>query len=370
MAHRIFAVGCLFAVTVLCVPLASGKGPQRDRRAFAQAMNKIEEGMSESEVLARVGAPDDVTTQKDWRFSFADVREIWRYGVAGHMQVATLGQVFLTEEHRVKWVFGQGAPPPAGMFTEAELKRLFEVFYDLGERDRQYNPRMVIRAVNMLQPFGKEKALDAVTEFVRVTGEGQEDEISECLIIVLRTLFEVPTVPTVFDDAQRFLDGEVSRPKAVAPLSRFDRRGYPVSCSDRGRWKHGTGPTATLACRLFSKIWHAASQTPGADQQSDCSRARIHQFEPLVLSREGAKFSRRAAPGGNRSAKSGAAAARHGPSIRARRVRGVSHTIRELSPREPENVRSSEQGSHGASDEVSRPLGSGRFSIHAARRHA
>jgi hypothetical protein len=200
MAHRIFAVGCLSLLAVLGVPLASGKEPKRDRRAFAQAMSKINEGMSESEVLARVGTPDDVMTQKDPHFGLGDVREIWRYGVAGHMQVATLGQICISQQHRVKYVFGQGAPPPEGMFTEAELKQLFEALYDLSIRDGQYNPRTVIRAVNMLQPLGKDKALAAVIEFVRVSSDDTEYDAWECLSLVLRTLFEVPTVPTVFDD--------------------------------------------------------------------------------------------------------------------------------------------------------------------------
>ena len=44
-------------------------------------MNKVQQGMSQAEVIALVGKPDDVSTQKDWDFSPADVREIWRYGV-------------------------------------------------------------------------------------------------------------------------------------------------------------------------------------------------------------------------------------------------------------------------------------------------
>ncbi len=161
-------------------------------------MNKVQQGMSQAEVIALVGKPDDVSTQKDWDFSPADVREIWRYGAAGHMKVATLGQIDINHAGRVEEVFGQGSPPPDGMFTEAELSKLCEVMYDLRDLKERYNPRLVIRAVNALQPLGKEKALAAVAEFVRVSSELADVDTWEYLILVLRTLFEVPSVPTAF----------------------------------------------------------------------------------------------------------------------------------------------------------------------------
>ncbi len=117
------------------------------------------------------------------------------------MQVATLGQIEINGAGRVAQVFGQGAPPPDGMFTEPELTKLSQVLYnlnDLNDLRRGYNPRLIIRAVNVLWPLGKEKALAAVAEYVRVSNEDTDFHAWESLILVLRTLFEVPTVPTTF----------------------------------------------------------------------------------------------------------------------------------------------------------------------------
>src|ERR1700722_15216764 len=124
MPSRIRCFACLCAILGIAVSSALANAPSRNRRAFAEAMSQVQEGMSQAEVIALVGKPDDVTTQKDWEVVFADVREIWRYGAAGPMQVATLGQIEINGAGRVAQVFGQGAPPPDGMFTEPELTKL------------------------------------------------------------------------------------------------------------------------------------------------------------------------------------------------------------------------------------------------------
>src|SRR6202035_5217305 len=80
---------CLFqclAALLTALPAISLAGqPFRDRAAFTQAMNRVIEGMSEAKALALVGKPDDVSTAKDWRHcDCRNIREIWRYGTAGH----------------------------------------------------------------------------------------------------------------------------------------------------------------------------------------------------------------------------------------------------------------------------------------------
>jgi hypothetical protein len=200
MLSRILLLACICAVMEIAASCALANPPARNRRAFAAAMSKVHEGMSQAEVIALIGKPDDVTTQKDWNVSFVgmSVREIWRYGAAGPMHVATLGQIDISAAGRVAEVFGQGAPPPEGMFTEPELTKLFQVLYDLRGLRQGYNPRLIIRAVNALWPIGKEKALTAVAEYLRVSNGGTDDDTQGSLILVMRTLFEVPTVPTTF----------------------------------------------------------------------------------------------------------------------------------------------------------------------------
>ncbi|HEV8000340.1 MAG TPA: hypothetical protein VGP63_10700, partial [Planctomycetaceae bacterium] len=140
------ACACLWLATA--VPLAFAQEPPRDRRAFAEAMSKIKEGMTEAEVLALVGKPDDIRASGTWGASQA--RE-WRYGVSQHLAQAMLGEVGIDGSQRVHFVSGQGAPPRDGLFTEPELRNLLQVIYDLGNRDQRYNPRSMIRAVNALQ---------------------------------------------------------------------------------------------------------------------------------------------------------------------------------------------------------------------------
>jgi hypothetical protein len=194
--HTWTYVGALFAL--VWTPLLA-EGPPRDRRTFAEAMSKIHKGMREAEVIALVGQPDDVATDKDWRGRISHVQRIWRYGASGHMKMATLGQVCLDEDRRVKYLSGRGTPPREGLFTERELRRLLEALNDLPPLSgNHYNPRPVIRAVNLLQPLGKEGALAAIDEYLRVAFEFTDHDAREGVFLVLRTLFDVPTVQTVF----------------------------------------------------------------------------------------------------------------------------------------------------------------------------
>jgi hypothetical protein len=194
MANRILLRACLFSLLAIAASSSHAKEPTRNRRAFAEAMNRVKEGMSEAEVLALLGKPDDVSTENH-PFKFL------RYGSSGHMKAATLGYVCIDQEHdRVQCVSGQGTPPPDGLFTEPELRRLLEALNDLpGLNAGHYNPRPVIRAVNLLQPLGKEKALAAIDEFLRVAKfEWTDHNAREGVFLVLRTLFDVPTGATVF----------------------------------------------------------------------------------------------------------------------------------------------------------------------------
>jgi hypothetical protein len=155
--------------------------------------------MPEADVLVLLGRPDDVSTQKDWNFRLANALEIWRYGASGHMRPATLGQLSINRNHRVQYASGGGIAPPDGMFDELQLRQILEALDELPAVDELgYNPRPVIRAVNLLQPLGKQKALAAIDEFLRVSFWFTARGSQEGLFLVLRTLFEVPTEKTAF----------------------------------------------------------------------------------------------------------------------------------------------------------------------------
>jgi hypothetical protein len=182
----------------------------RARRDFARAMSRLKDGDSKRRVLELLGPPGDIQTERVYESEGDDphpqetwgYEEIWGYGTSGPGTMATLGSIVIDRKGQVEFARGGwGDPPPEGMFDEAELRHLLDVLnavpsYDAGLR---YNPLNVIRAVNLLQPLGKEKALAAIQEYLRVsapfldTGAGRDG-----IFLITRTLFDVPDDPGYF----------------------------------------------------------------------------------------------------------------------------------------------------------------------------
>lgn len=203
MANRILLCAWTCVLLATAARISPASEPPRSRREFAEVMSKVKVSMREAEVLALVGKPDDVTTSKDWGgWGFAHTQSVWRYGTASHTSAATLGEIGIDSDHRVAWVTGQGTPPPDGMFTEPELKNLLEALDDLPSQHEHYRARPVIRAVNLLQPLGKNKALAAIDEYLRVSSDRTEHGPRDGLFLLLRILFEPPAVQTVFPDEE------------------------------------------------------------------------------------------------------------------------------------------------------------------------
>jgi len=171
---------------------------QTSRDKFARAMAMVKKGMTEKEVLDLLGKPDDFLTQNDRSgISTARTKEIWNYGSNGHLTFATLGAVYIDEDHKVQYIFGgRGKPPSPQMFSEEELRSLLRQIDKTPGYNASYhfNPLPLIQTVNRLQPFGKEKALAAIDEFLRVAS-GFHDEATEGVFLVLRVLFDVPDDP-------------------------------------------------------------------------------------------------------------------------------------------------------------------------------
>ena len=78
MANRMLVGASVCILLAIAAPSSFAKEPPRNRRAFAKAMGKVKVGMSEAQVLALVGKPDDVSTPKDWDLDLAHIREVWR----------------------------------------------------------------------------------------------------------------------------------------------------------------------------------------------------------------------------------------------------------------------------------------------------
>lgn len=221
---RLMAVLSLVALGAVDRAFADQPGPHlRSRRDFASAMGKLDEGMSARRVLELLGPPDDTISRSDPRGIYTvGTREIWRYGTSGHHSAATLGQVYIDESGSVQYVYGgRGSPPPQDMFSETELRNIINVLAEVPSYNAgsHYDPLKVIRAVNLLQPLGRGKTLAAIGEFLRVSSDF-DDPAREGMFLVLRTLFEVPSVPGYFP---RMLVGapDPSEPNDPKLLPRF-----------------------------------------------------------------------------------------------------------------------------------------------------
>jgi len=178
------------------------------RREFLAAMSQVKVGMSEKDVLAILGEPDDIETEKDPSFiSYFSAVKIWAYGTNGHRTFPTLGCVLIDKEGKVRclhggkeytalYLYGRDAVlPDPREFPEEELRKLLRLIdqapsYNPGYR---FDPKAIIHIVNTLQPLGKEKALTVIDEYLRVASHLRPAR--EGLFLVLRVLFDVPADP-------------------------------------------------------------------------------------------------------------------------------------------------------------------------------
>ncbi len=195
----------------------------RTRREFARAISNVQEGMSEAEVTHLLGPPDDVWTEEDQEGILGSRGKIWRYGTSGHVTNATLGQVFLDATGRVQTIVGKGEPVLDDLPEEQELRRLLQVLGEVPSftAGTRYNPLTVIRAVNLLQPLGKQKSLAVIDEFLRVTH--RRDPGREGVYLVLRTLFDVP------DDPGYLPTMHVGQPRPSAPANPKRLPRFPIA---------------------------------------------------------------------------------------------------------------------------------------------
>ncbi len=79
------------------------------------------------------------------------------------------------------------------MFDEPALRKLL-LLIDAPSGLDAHNPLCLIQAVNALQPLGKEKALAAIREYMRVKPPYTNDEGLQ-VFFILRLLFEIPPDP-------------------------------------------------------------------------------------------------------------------------------------------------------------------------------
>ena len=162
------------------------------RAEFAAKLAKVKPGMTAAQVEKLLGKPDDIKTEADpGGIAAARTVEVWRYGARGHLAFGTLGTVHIQADKKVQYVFGAKGKPFTAM-PEPELRKLLEALAAVPSYNASnYDPLPLIRAVNALQPLGKDKALAVIGEFLRVSS-WLDDPGREGVFLVLRVLFDVP----------------------------------------------------------------------------------------------------------------------------------------------------------------------------------
>ncbi len=162
------------------------------RAQFAAQIAKVKPGMTGDQVKQLVGPPDDVKTQAaPGGISAARTVEVWRYGTSRHLGFGTLGTVHLMANGKVQYVFGGTGTPLAGM-PEPELRAMLEAIDAVPSYSATLEPLRLIRAVNVLLPLGKTRALDVVDEYLRVSSD-LDDPGREGVFLLMRVLFDPPS---------------------------------------------------------------------------------------------------------------------------------------------------------------------------------
>jgi hypothetical protein len=206
-ALSLFSPVSLLLALLACRFTAQAQPPATrplDRQAFAEAMFQLRNGMPEAEILALLGPPDDIRTENDPGGIPDRYKSIWRYGTAGHLTFATLGKINISKDGKAIDVPStitiprfRTQPPPADVFDEMQLRALLRVIDRTPVSEgMQFNPRRLIEVVNTLQPLGKDKALAAISEYLRVGGAARDGTL-----LLLRALFEMPDDPGYMPDA-------------------------------------------------------------------------------------------------------------------------------------------------------------------------
>ncbi len=95
-------------VTALLLLIAMSAKPPRNRLEFSHVIAQLKRFDSEQRVLALLGKPDDIWTQRDSVLYMRGEGSIWTYGSKGHLSFPLLGSV-LVQEGEVRGV------PPARM---------------------------------------------------------------------------------------------------------------------------------------------------------------------------------------------------------------------------------------------------------------
>lgn len=178
-------------ICALVLAQAPQESPLRDRATFIAAVEKVSEGMTETEVRKLLGPPDDISKPGEPRPHNGEDDEdtYWSYGTNGHLTLATLGRVRFRQGRVAEWP-ARGKTGFVQVVSEARLRAAMR---SMGPLDSSGDSLWIIRSANALLPLGREGALFAIEERYYCCDTYWPENLS--LFWLLRALFEVPDPP-------------------------------------------------------------------------------------------------------------------------------------------------------------------------------
>ena len=151
--------------------------------------------MNPSQVENLVGKPDDVWTAADHKEYCRYKHTVWCYGSKGHLSMPTLGRVVFSDSG-VEQVIGTSFPPHLNEIPELELRRVLGAMWYAPTDEWAYESGQtgaVMRAVNLLQALGRDRALAVLREFDELSQGGPSGD--QWLYWVPLVLFDPPKPP-------------------------------------------------------------------------------------------------------------------------------------------------------------------------------
>ncbi|MBL8678122.1 MAG: hypothetical protein JNK05_03110 [Myxococcales bacterium] len=200
----------------------------RQRATFYQRMARVREGMTEAAVRSIVGPPDFVLQRGHAALQQgANLTTAWCYGATAQGDLPTHGTIAFDRSRRVYTMSGTRAPRPSILaMTDDALRSHLNNIAAIGAIDAaRFDPAPLVRAVNALQPLGRDAALDVIDEYLRVHN-GALAALDESVFLLLRALF-VPSSPH-----RAHPPAALGAPSVMPPTNPDDLPAFPLAIAD------------------------------------------------------------------------------------------------------------------------------------------
>ncbi|MFO0562147.1 MAG: hypothetical protein U0269_29300 [Polyangiales bacterium] len=195
--NRRSLLGALSALVVspaLAQRAPNANAPARSRESVARALSRVQPRMTQAQVRAVTGAPDDVLTRLDPELQPTTiVSELWSFGAAAHGAFPSWGSVGFDARGQVFSVHGASANlGPPGSAPIAQLPALFEKLAAVSSLNgHEFDPGTLVDAVGALAALRSEQILDVIAEYLRLA-PGWMSLDTQSIFLVLRALFDPP----------------------------------------------------------------------------------------------------------------------------------------------------------------------------------